>query len=106
MQLASKTHRILRQFPQEEKYAITQQMWRAAISIPSNIAEGSQRSSDKEFSNYILIAKGSLAELETQMLLAQDIGLIQPGSMQELSSLIDELRKMIFSFHRTLNASR
>lgn len=71
MQLAKNVHTIAKVFPKEEVYGLTSQLRRACVSVPSNIAEGSQRTSDREFANFILIAKGSLAEIKTQLLLAQ-----------------------------------
>ena len=70
MLLAKEIYRITSSFPKAEIYGLTSQMRRCAVSIPSNIAEGSQRVSDKDFANFILIAKGSLAELHTQLLLS------------------------------------
>lgn len=74
MLLAKKIYVITSQFPKQEIYGMTSQMRRAAVSIPSNIAEGSQRGTNKDFANFIGIARGSLAELETQFILARDIG--------------------------------
>lgn len=64
-------------FPGEEKFGLIAQMRRAAVSIPSNIAEGAARTSKAEFSNFINIAKGSLSELETQLLIAKRVGFIE-----------------------------
>ena len=64
-------------FPKDEKYVLTAQMRRSAISIPSNIAEGAARTSDREFLNYLSIARGSLSELETQIIISKKLGYIQ-----------------------------
>lgn len=106
MKLASHMYVLIQGLPSEQRYAISQQMWRAAISVPSNIAEGSQRGSDKDFANFILIAKGSLAELETQLLLTQEVGLLSGTSVRQRLIEIEELRKMLYSFHRKLIAQR
>lgn len=78
MELAQKIYEATRSFPREEIYGMTSQMRRAAVSIPSNIAEGSARQSDKDALRFIRIAQGSFAELETQIILAQRIGFFVP----------------------------
>ncbi len=78
----------------------------AAVSIPSNIAEGSQRTTDKDFANFILIAKGSLAELLTQVIIAHRRKYIDQEQSKLLSQLIDELDKMLHSFYSKLTAHR
>jgi len=103
MELAKKAYDLSSDFPSEEKYGLQSQIRRSAISIPSNIAEGSQRKSDKEFGNFLLISKGSLAELETQFLLAKEFNYIKKG-MNEFLEEINELQKMLFSFHKRLTA--
>jgi len=101
----AKTIFVLTQsFPKEELYGLTSQLRRSAISIPSNTAEGSRRTSDKEFSNFILIARGSLAEVETQIILAESFGYIHKNESALLLSKIDELDKMLFAFHKRLQA--
>ena len=73
MSLVRTIYEVTRAFPKEELYGLTQQMRRAAVSVPSNLAEGAARTSRKEFSQFISIAKGSLSELETQLLIAADL---------------------------------
>ncbi|MFA7681915.1 MAG: four helix bundle protein [Candidatus Peribacteraceae bacterium] len=102
MNLAKEVYKISKNFPKEELYGITSQIRRSAVSIPSNISEGSQRTSNKEFANFILIAKGSLAELETQLLLAKDFGYIEEKDMDVLQEYMSELGKMLYAFHRKL----
>ena len=102
MELVKVVYECTRQFPKEELYALTSQMRRAAISIPSNIAEGSQRTSNKEFANYVLMAKGSLAELETQALAAQLLAYDTQNATKDLSLRIDELSRMLHAFHAKL----
>ena len=104
MKLVKDVYEATKIFPREEQYGLTQQIRRAAVSIPSNIAEGSQRVSDKEFSNFLLISRGSLAEVETQLLIAQDLGYISKESMDELSPAMEEISKMLHSFHSKLTA--
>ena len=106
MFLTKQIYRYSKEFPSEELYGLTSQMRRSAISIPSNIAEGSQRKSDKEFSNFILIAKGSLAELETQILLAESLEYLNKENTEILMEEITELDKMLFAFSQKLTANR
>lgn len=106
MDLAKSIYKLTRSFPKEEAYGLTSQIRRSAISIPSNIAEGSQRISDKEFSNFILISKGSLAELETQLILAKDFNYADEIEMENLLRTSEELNKMLFAFHKKLTAAR
>lgn len=102
MALAKAMYVITAGFPRQEIYGITSQMRRAAVSVPSNIAEGSQRGSNKDFANFIGIAKGSLAELETQFILARDIGYIDEKSFQATVELMQEVARMMNAFSRKL----
>lgn len=74
MKLAKEIYGVTSKFPKSETYGLTSQMRRAAISVPSNIAEGAARSGDKEFLQFLSIARGSLSELDTQFRLATDFG--------------------------------
>lgn len=81
-------------------------MRRSAVSIPSNIAEGSHRGSDKEFARFIQIAYGSWAELKTQLLLSRDLQFISDKDLFILMQSIDEIGKMLKSFQQKLTANR
>ncbi len=74
MKLVKMTYNVTAEFPQEEIYGLTRQMRRAAVSVPSNIAEGAARNSNRELLQFLIIARGSLSELETQVLIAKDLG--------------------------------
>jgi len=89
-------------FPKEELYGLTSQMRRAAYSIPTNIAEGSGRSSNTEFKRFLQIAMGSAAELEYQLLLAKDLSYLSINQYEPLSLLIVEIRKMLGGFIKYL----
>jgi four helix bundle protein len=93
--LVSAIYDLTVKFPGKEQFGLSSQIRRAAVSIPSNIAEGHRRNSNKEFQNFLVIARGSLAEVETQLILAQDLKFITEadakGSLQE----IDEIGRMI-----------
>ena len=80
-------------FPREEVYGLTSQMRRAAISVPSNIAEGAARGGTKEFLHFLGVARGSLSELETQLYLARELGYLD--STDDLEAEIEELFRML-----------
>jgi four helix bundle protein len=94
MDLAVKVYQVTSEFPKSELYGLTGQMRRAAVSVPSNIAEGHNRRG-REFPHFISIALGSLAELETQALIAQRIGLLPEASYAQLYSECDAIGKML-----------
>ncbi|MDA3861348.1 MAG: four helix bundle protein [Melioribacteraceae bacterium] len=89
-------------FPPEEKFALTSQMKRAAISIPSNIAEGAGRETENDFARFLDIANGSAFELETQIYLAFDLKFITEEKLNNLIDKIEEIEKMIYGFKKRL----
>ena len=89
-------------FPSEEKFGLTNQLRRATVSIPSNIAEGSSRQSNKDFARFLEIAIGSAYEIETQLLIAFDLGYINQIKLDELCFNIDRIIKMTSKFRSTL----
>jgi four helix bundle protein len=97
MDLSVAVYQLTKAFPKEEMFGLTSQMRRAAVSIASNIAEGEGRKSKKEFSHFLAIALGSKAELETQMLLCEKVGLLKKDASLTTLSLLDEVGKMIAS---------
>lgn len=99
-------------FPKEEKFGLTSQLQRAAISIPSNIAEGSGRMGEKECIQFLKIAHGSLSEVETQMMIAQRLHYIDEHTLQsllrhteEIGRLINGLRKSLLPANRQLQTA-
>ena len=96
IELAKAVYEITRTFPSYERYGLSNQLQRAAVSIPSNIAEGQARQHRREFRRYLRIALGSLAEVDTQLFLAQELGYFSEGRGNEIQMMIVELRKMIF----------
>jgi len=89
-------------FPSEEKYGLTSQSRRSAVSIPSNIAEGAGRNSSKEFCNFLGIANGSSYELQTQLVISNKLELLNDDLLDDLLKQIDELQKMNFAFQQML----
>lgn len=98
MEIAKLTYVLTSRMPPTEVYGLTNQMRRCAVSIPSNIAEGSQRGTDRDFRQFLYIAKGSLAELETQATLATDLGYLPQKEVSVLFNCIIELSKMLRAF--------
>jgi four helix bundle protein len=90
-------------FPAEEKFGLVSQMRRAAVSIPSNIAEGHARSSTAEFQRYIMIAMGSVAELETQIIISVDLGFLSATVRSNLLEQLDDIGRMLRGLHQALS---
>jgi four helix bundle protein len=105
MALAKEVYFITSEFPKEEKYGLVSQINRCSISVPSNIAEGSGRSSNKEFAYFIKVALGSLFELETQLILSNEFGIIKEETLSSLVSKIIKLQKMLTKFLTSLELS-
>jgi four helix bundle protein len=95
MDLAKLIYQITGRFPTEEKFGITAQMRRAAVSVPSNIAEGQARKTTGEFVQFLSHAEGSLAELDTQLRLSVSLAFCEEGKTEMASSLITDLQKML-----------
>jgi four helix bundle protein len=104
--LARQLYASTRGFPEDERFGLTAQIRRAAVSVPSNIAEGQARRTSKDFIQFLYIAKGSLAELDTQLTLAHELLYIQEDSYQELLESIDALQRMLFSLTSKLGGSK
>ena len=95
MELVEKTYALTKILPREEIYGIDNQMRRAAVSIPSNIAEGKERNSDKEFAHLLSIARGSKAELETQFLICVKLGYYTKEQVDNVLELCADIGKML-----------
>src|SRR6267154_2645940 len=100
--LAKATYRLTSKFPSEEKFGLVSQMRRAAVSVPSNIAEGQARHTTGEFVQFISHAEGSVAELETQLLLGCNLGLATSEESKPILDLLDEVRRMLNALRRSL----
>src|SRR4051812_4861005 len=102
MDLVEAVYQIARQFPKAEEYRLTSQLLRAVVSVPANIAEGNARASRKDYARFISIARGSLAETETLLMLARRLAL---GSAEAIDSVLraaDRVGRMLNVLHRSL----
>ena len=98
----SKIYGITSKIPESEKFGLTNQLSRASISIPSNIAEGSSRKSNRDFSRFLEITLGSAYEIETQLLIASDLEFIPINDLNVLLSELEEITKMINSLIKSM----
>ena len=97
-ELVKQLYLLTKEFPKEEIYSLTSQMRRAAISIPSNIAEGVARNHEKETVQFLHISKGSIYELETQLYLSYDIGYINEEQLSIILNKIEDCKKLVSGF--------
>lgn len=102
MRLVKQIYRVSKEFPKEEVYGLTSQMRRAAVSIPSNVAEGHGRHQTKDFVRFLRMALGSLFELQTQLEISHDLRYVQDQQRHELDALTQELERMLSSLIRKL----
>ena len=102
MEIVVEVYRVTRAFPAEERFGLIAQLRRAAVAVPSNIAEGRNRLGAAEFRRFVSIARGSVAEVETQLAVAVALGFVGAGEIASLASRLDELSKMLFGLYRRL----
>ena len=102
MEVAKNVYVLVKKLPKEETYALSDQMRRAAVSIPSNIAEGQGRASSREFSQFLSIARGSALELETQLQLCVMIQYLNQEEIQPTMNLLEEIERTIHSIKQRL----
>ena len=100
--LCLEIYRITAKFPKEERYGLTSQIRRSVVSIPSNIAEGYGRKSTSDYIRMLYISYGSVCELETQILLAGDLDLIEKGELDTLKEDIAEIERMLKALIKSL----
>jgi four helix bundle protein len=100
--LTIRIYKVTESFPRDEVFGLTSQIRRAAVSIPTNIAEGCGRNTDTEFARFMEIASGSASELDYLLMLVRDLGLIDEARYTELSVDITEIRKMLTTFIKTV----
>ena len=97
MELTAVIYQLVKKMPKEELYSLSDQMRRAVVSIPSNIAEGRERNTDKEFVHFLKIARGSKAELETHLLICVKVNYLTETDISEAMNLLTEVGKMLNS---------
>ena len=102
MDLVEMVYANTRSWPREETYGLTNQIRRAAVSIPSNIAEGQGRASTKEFLHHLSMARGSLLEVETQIMLGERLGYLTKGVSDHLLSCTAEIGRILNGLYRSL----
>ena len=103
--LVTMIYQVTSDFPKEELFGITSQMRRAAVSIPSNIAEGAARNSTKEFNNFLSIALGSASELEIQILISRNLSYLNSNNSEKLLNDLNEIQKMIQGLMKNLKST-
>ncbi len=101
-QLVKEVYELTAGFPSSEKYGLISQLRRCVVSIPSNIAEGSGRNTDKDFAQFLNISLGSSYELETLLILSFDVDLISQDELEKLVLKLSEIQKMTFGLIKTL----
>ena len=95
MELVKETYRLTSRLPREERYTLSDQLRRAAVSIPSNIAEGYGRSTTKDYVRFLSIARGSKYEVETQLLICVMLGYLSEEEISDATKICDEIGKML-----------
>jgi four helix bundle protein len=103
-QLVVSVYRLTQHFPKAEMFGLTAQMRRSAVSIPANIAEGAARTGIREFVQFLNIARGSLSELETHLLIAVDLDYVR--SQDPIFDLLDRVSQLLTGLHKALNSRR
>ena len=102
MELVTEAYRLSKQFPKEEVYGLTSQICQAAVSIPSNIAEGYARNSTSDYVRFLRMAAGSLYECQTQMEIAMNLGYVDQAVVNGFSCATEEVARMLSALIRTL----
>ena len=105
LSVAEDIYKVTNDFPKSERFGLIPQMRRSAISMASNIAEGSSRSTTKDFQRFLSIARGSASELETQVILSNRLGMMTENTAGQLTNRIDEVRAMLIGFSASLDPS-
>ena len=100
--LVTEIYKATQSFPSEERFGLTSQIRRSAVSIPSNISEGAARNSKNEFNQFLGISLGSTAELETQLIIANNLKYLPEEKLLSFSSIIEAIQKMLFNLQKTL----
>ena len=102
--LVTLVYEITKSFPSDERFGLTQQLRRAAVSVPSNIAEGKGRGTAAEFGRFLNIANGSLTEVDTQLVIAERLGFITNDTLDEVAGKIAEVGRIVTGLRKSLDA--
>ena len=102
VEMVTLVYELTKQFPSDERFGLTSQIRRAAVSIPANIAEGAARQTDKEFHQFLSIAQGSSSELETELLIARNLGYLKTEDYTRLYDEINTIARMIVGLSKTV----
>ena len=105
IELSKEVYLLCQNLPQDEKFGLINQLKRSAISIPSNIAEGAGRNSNREFIQFLGIANGSTYELQTQIILCEALNLLSQNQIKNVLELISEVQKMNYVFQQKLKSN-
>lgn len=101
--LSIDVYRLTRGFPDDERFGLRSQLRRAAVSIPSNIAEGYSRGTTRDYIRFLWMSNGSLAELETQLLIVRELGLAETGTLDSARAALSEIARMLKALIRALD---
>lgn len=104
--LTKAIYSLTRSFPKHETFALANQLQRAAVSVPSNIAEGQARQHTGEFRHFLYLALGSLAEVDTQVTIAQELEYVNLDDCRQINALVTEMRKMLYTLISRLPSAR
>ncbi|QSQ44067.1 four helix bundle protein [Xanthomonas translucens pv. translucens] len=103
VELAKAVYILTADFPREERYGLTSQLQSAAVSVPSNIAEGNARASTRDYARFVSMARGSIAELQTQLTLASELSLADPQAVDIVMDIAERVGRMLHKLHYSLN---
>lgn len=106
IELTAEIYELVKLLPHEEQYALSDQMRRAVVSVPSNIAEGRGRGTDKEFVHFLLMSRGSLWELSTQLVICERLHYLNQSQTSNARQMITEISKMINALAKTFSIDR
>jgi len=106
LELAKQLYQITKHFPQDERFGLVSQVRRTAVSVVSNIAEGQARRTTKEFVQFLYVCRGSLAELDTQLILSSQLNYLTEKQYEDLSNMIDGLQRMLFRLIESLGGGK
>lgn len=106
IQVVKHLYQVTSTFPESERYGLCSQMQRSAVSIPSNIAEGHYRNSTKEELQFLGIARGSVAELQTQIIISHEIGFIEETKMIEMTNELTGIDRMIVAYMKKISQDK